>query len=234
MDISNQNGDAAEESPPPAHQPNGHRSSEPSPENHHPKSPSNEQLHTGIDSQLAIQPKDENNNSQGNGIPETQPPSSGQGNGAEKEPIDPKESLEPFGWDDLEERFLQKMEECRREEAEIEKEFREWCEVSLVTTLLFGMFDPAIQSCVACLFPWRVRYGVCSSQRGTSQLYGYEPHTVSFMATHMDSQRAYLTIVLPSRSFKHGHPHPATTTKRGYTSGMYLSAPPLRASNWTD
>ncbi|KAL8857987.1 MAG: hypothetical protein Q9178_005447 [Gyalolechia marmorata] len=129
MDISNQNGDAAEKSPSPAHQPNGHQSSEPSSENHHPKSPSNEQLHTGIDSEPAPQPKGENNNSQGNGNPETQPPTSGQGNGAEKEPINPSESLEPFGWDDLEERFLQKMEECRRQEAEIEKEFREWCEV---------------------------------------------------------------------------------------------------------
>ena len=145
MDISDQNGDAAVESPSPAHQPKGHRSSEPSSENHHPKSPSNEQLHTGIDPEPAPQANGENNNSQGNGNPETQPPTSGQGNGAEKESVKPSESLEPFGWDDLEERFLQKMEECRRQEAEIEKDFREWCEVSPLTTLLFGMFDSAIQ-----------------------------------------------------------------------------------------
>ncbi|KAI4149238.1 MAG: hypothetical protein LQ341_001369, partial [Variospora aurantia] len=43
--------------------------------------------------------------------------------------IDPKEPLEPYGWDDLEARFLKKMEECQVREGEIEKEFREWIEV---------------------------------------------------------------------------------------------------------
>ncbi|KAL9592222.1 MAG: hypothetical protein Q9179_006937, partial [Wetmoreana sp. 5 TL-2023] len=47
----------------------------------------------------------------------------------DNEVIDPKQSLEPFAWDDLETRFLQKMEECQRREEEIEKEFREWCHV---------------------------------------------------------------------------------------------------------
>ncbi|KAL8971641.1 MAG: hypothetical protein Q9197_003166 [Variospora fuerteventurae] len=43
--------------------------------------------------------------------------------------MDPKEPLEPYGWDDLEARFLKKMEECQVSEGEIEKEFREWIEV---------------------------------------------------------------------------------------------------------
>lgn len=45
----------------------------------------------------------------------------------EEKPIDPKEILEPFLWDDLEDRFLRKMEECQHREEEIEKEFAEWC-----------------------------------------------------------------------------------------------------------
>ncbi|KAL8949140.1 MAG: hypothetical protein Q9222_004721 [Ikaeria aurantiellina] len=50
---------------------------------------------------------------------------------AESEIIDPKALLEPYQWDDLEERFVRKMEECGKREEEIEREFREWCLVSL-------------------------------------------------------------------------------------------------------
>ncbi|KAL9020618.1 MAG: hypothetical protein Q9185_002204 [Variospora sp. 1 TL-2023] len=66
-----------------------------------------------------------------NGTPGPQVlPSSGQETAATEETvIDPKEPLEPYGWDDLEARFLKKMEECQVSEGEIEKEFREWIEV---------------------------------------------------------------------------------------------------------
>ncbi|KAL9597084.1 MAG: hypothetical protein Q9219_005367 [cf. Caloplaca sp. 3 TL-2023] len=43
------------------------------------------------------------------------------------EPIDPKASLEPFAWEELEERFLREMEECRKAEEKLEGEFGEWC-----------------------------------------------------------------------------------------------------------
>ncbi|KAL8800956.1 MAG: hypothetical protein Q9182_004790 [Xanthomendoza sp. 2 TL-2023] len=43
--------------------------------------------------------------------------------------IDPKEILDPFAWDDLERRFVDKMEECEKQEGEIQKEFAEWCRV---------------------------------------------------------------------------------------------------------
>ncbi|KAL8920965.1 MAG: hypothetical protein Q9208_005991 [Pyrenodesmia sp. 3 TL-2023] len=57
-------------------------------------------------------------------------PPSGQGSTAvEEAPIDPKELLEPYEWDDLEERFLKKMEECQVREEGIEKEFREWIQI---------------------------------------------------------------------------------------------------------
>ncbi|KAI4193342.1 MAG: hypothetical protein LQ350_008360 [Teloschistes chrysophthalmus] len=56
-------------------------------------------------------------------------PPSGQKSPVEEAPIDPKQPLEAFRWDDLEERFLRKMEECQKGEEELEKEFRGWCEV---------------------------------------------------------------------------------------------------------
>ncbi|KAL8932153.1 MAG: hypothetical protein Q9211_006492, partial [Gyalolechia sp. 1 TL-2023] len=63
-----------------------------------------------------------------NGGYSQEPPSSGQQSArTEEASIDPTESLEPFAWDDLEDRFLKKMEECARKEEEIEKEFGEWC-----------------------------------------------------------------------------------------------------------
>ncbi|KAL8708316.1 MAG: hypothetical protein Q9220_006791 [cf. Caloplaca sp. 1 TL-2023] len=46
---------------------------------------------------------------------------------AETDVIDPKATLEPYQWDELEERFVRKMEECGKREEEIEMEFREWC-----------------------------------------------------------------------------------------------------------
>lgn len=44
---------------------------------------------------------------------------------------DPKAPLEAYGWDDLEARFLKKMEECQIHEEELEKEFRQWIDVSV-------------------------------------------------------------------------------------------------------
>ncbi|KAL8698290.1 MAG: hypothetical protein Q9201_006660 [Fulgogasparrea decipioides] len=68
----------------------------------------------------------------------------------DNEVIDPKQSLEPFAWDDLETRFLQKMEECQRREEEIEKEFREWCHVCPFTpSLNHSSFSPSNSH------PWR-------------------------------------------------------------------------------
>lgn len=76
---------------------------------------------------------------QPNGGPQQSTPPSGQQEAAQEEKsIDPKEILEPYAWDDLEERFLRMMEECQRREEEIEKEFAEWC---LVGTL-FSPFVP--------------------------------------------------------------------------------------------
>ena len=42
---------------------------------------------------------------------------------------DSKEPLDEFDWDDLEERFCMKMEECGKVEKELEEEFGEWLEV---------------------------------------------------------------------------------------------------------
>ena len=42
---------------------------------------------------------------------------------------DSKEPLEDFDWEDLEERFCRKMEECGKVEKELETEFGEWQEV---------------------------------------------------------------------------------------------------------
>lgn len=44
---------------------------------------------------------------------------------------DTKEPLEDFDWDDLEERFCRKMEECAKAEKELEDEFGEWLQVCL-------------------------------------------------------------------------------------------------------
>ncbi|KAL8748043.1 MAG: hypothetical protein Q9184_007517, partial [Pyrenodesmia sp. 2 TL-2023] len=57
------------------------------------------------------------------------PPSGQESTGAEETPVDPKELLEPYQWDDLEERFLKRMEQCQAREEEIEKDFREWIQV---------------------------------------------------------------------------------------------------------
>ncbi len=58
------------------------------------------------------------------------PPSGQESTAVEEAPVDPKELLEPYEWDDLEERFLKKMEECQIREEGIEKEFREWIQVN--------------------------------------------------------------------------------------------------------
>ncbi|KAL8691403.1 MAG: hypothetical protein Q9218_003369 [Villophora microphyllina] len=58
-----------------------------------------------------------------------QTPPSGQKPEVEEAPIDPKQPLEAFQWDDLEERFLKEMEECQKGEEELERDFRGWCEV---------------------------------------------------------------------------------------------------------
>lgn len=57
----------------------------------------------------------------------------------EAAPIDPTEALEPFGWDDLEDRFVKKMEDCEKQEAAIEKEFAEWCRVRFTSSFLFWL-----------------------------------------------------------------------------------------------
>lgn len=131
MDISNENEDADHESSqPPSQQPNGLQDEDPSGSQveSHPDTPVDGRPVSQPNSQPATQSNDIPK-SQAIGHPGTQTPPSGQGNPMEEEPIDPKELLEPFGWDDLEERFAEKMEECQRQEAEIEQEFREWCQV---------------------------------------------------------------------------------------------------------
>ncbi|KAL8661623.1 MAG: hypothetical protein Q9202_005451 [Teloschistes flavicans] len=65
---------------------------------------------------------------QNDGMHQQSPPS-GQEPAAEETPIDPKQPLEAFAWDDLEDRFMKKMEECQKGEEELEKEFRGWYEV---------------------------------------------------------------------------------------------------------
>ena len=75
-------------------------------------------------------------------------PPSGQESAAEADShnIDPKEQLEPYGWYELEERFLAKMDECQRREEEIEREFREWCQVSYFHLSFFSSFFLSIFS----------------------------------------------------------------------------------------
>ncbi|MCJ1228400.1 hypothetical protein MMC12_005061 [Toensbergia leucococca] len=43
--------------------------------------------------------------------------------------INPRDVMDEYGWDDLEERFLARMGECRKKEEEINMEFREWLKV---------------------------------------------------------------------------------------------------------
>ncbi|KAI4141462.1 MAG: hypothetical protein L6R39_005322, partial [Caloplaca ligustica] len=86
------------------------------------------------DGHLATQPGDQTNRAQpgstpgehANGTPGRQSPGQDTTDVVEEVPVDPKEPLEAYTWDELEEHFLTKMEECRSEEAEIEREFRGW------------------------------------------------------------------------------------------------------------
>ncbi len=48
-----------------------------------------------------------------------------------------KEQIEPFDWEDLEERFWERMEECRRVEEGVMGEWGECVEVCLSSLLLF-------------------------------------------------------------------------------------------------
>ncbi|KAL9630249.1 MAG: hypothetical protein Q9164_006519, partial [Protoblastenia rupestris] len=43
------------------------------------------------------------------------------------EPYDPKQAIASFDWTELEERFVNRMAECRKLEEEIEEEFGGWC-----------------------------------------------------------------------------------------------------------
>ncbi|KAL8884381.1 MAG: hypothetical protein Q9215_007552 [Flavoplaca cf. flavocitrina] len=121
--VDSQNDNTADDNP--ASQPNSQPASQPngSPNSQHITQPNGSPY-----TQPTAQPND-TQNFQADGHLETQTPPSGQGDPTEEEPIDPQELLQPFEWDDLEERFSLKMEGCRRQEAEIEKEFREWCYV---------------------------------------------------------------------------------------------------------
>ncbi|KAL8996125.1 MAG: hypothetical protein Q9188_006642 [Gyalolechia gomerana] len=84
----------------------------------------NEQINVQLNGQSDAQP----NGTQPNmGSQKDAPPSGQQSADREEVSVDPKESLEPFAWDDLEARFVRKMEECERREEEIEREFGEWC-----------------------------------------------------------------------------------------------------------
>ncbi|KAL8732620.1 MAG: hypothetical protein Q9166_002595 [cf. Caloplaca sp. 2 TL-2023] len=133
MDVLEQDpdeGHQASHSPP--HQVNGRHNQTPI------DTESENQLHsTATSKQPTPQPNGDStsrpnstSNSQTNGIPDAHTPPSGQSSTTEKENvINPKDPLEPFAWDDLEQRFVQKIEECQRQEVEIQKDFREWCHV---------------------------------------------------------------------------------------------------------
>ncbi|KAL8856604.1 MAG: hypothetical protein Q9198_010766, partial [Flavoplaca austrocitrina] len=121
--VESQNDNTADDNP--AAQPNSQPASQ---SNGSPNSQYITQPNGSPYTQPTAQPND-TQNLQADGYLETQTPPSGHGDPTEEEPIDPQEMLEPFGWDDLEERFALKMEDCRRQEAEIDKEFREWCHV---------------------------------------------------------------------------------------------------------
>lgn len=62
------------------------------------------------------------------------------------------EAVEEFEWDDLEERFLAKMEECRGVEEGIWQEFRGWVEVRFPFSF-FSRIEPGVQACI-----WRVSF----------------------------------------------------------------------------
>ncbi|KAI4101278.1 MAG: hypothetical protein L6R37_005021 [Teloschistes peruensis] len=118
--------------PPAALQPNGRHSSEP------PETQTKTQTGYQHSNNMASPQADgtQANGTQPQNQIRTQPdsisqqlPPSRQKSPVEEAPIDPKQPLEAFGWDDLEERFLRKMEECQKGEEELEKEFRGWCEV---------------------------------------------------------------------------------------------------------
>ncbi|CAL8575114.1 hypothetical protein XPA_001057 [Xanthoria parietina] len=132
METSNENADADHENPqqPPPQQPNtlqnDHASG--SPVESHSATPANGDPVSQPNSQPAVQSSN-TPNAQADGHPGTQTPPSAQGTLKEEEPVDPKGLLEPFGWDDLEERFAQKMHECQRQEGEIANEFKEWGQV---------------------------------------------------------------------------------------------------------
>lgn len=49
---------------------------------------------------------------------------------------DAKDAIEPFEWNDLEERFWREMEECRKVEKEIEEDFAELLEVGLLSLVI--------------------------------------------------------------------------------------------------
>lgn len=143
MDTLTQDGDTGRENPEsPSQQSNGDQNLDPSVNqvesqnnntaDDNPASQPNSQPASQSNGSPYTQPTAQPNgtqNSQASGHTETQCPPPGPGDATEEEPIDPQELLEPFAWDDLEERFALKMEECRKQEAEIEKEFREWCHV---------------------------------------------------------------------------------------------------------
>ncbi len=139
METSNENADADHENPqqPPPQQPNtlqnDHASG--SPVESHSATPANGDPVSQPNSQPAVQSSN-TPNAQADGHPGTQTPPSAQGTLKEEEPVDPKGLLEPFGWDDLEERFAQKMHECQRQEGEIANEFKEWGQVGSSFLLL--------------------------------------------------------------------------------------------------
>lgn len=138
METSNENADADHENPqPPSQQPNPLQNEHPSgsPVESHPTTPANGDHVSQPNSQPVVQSSN-TPNAQADEHPGTQTPPSGQGTLTEEEPVDPTGLLEPFGWDDLEERFAQKMHECQRQEGEIANEFKEWGQVGSSFLLL--------------------------------------------------------------------------------------------------
>lgn len=138
METSNENADADLENPqPPPQQPNTLQNDHPSgsPIESHPTTPANGDPVSQPNSQPAVESSNEPN-AQPDGHPGTQTLPSGHGTLTEEEPVDPKGLLEPFGWDDLDERFAQRMHECQRQEGEIANEFKEWGQVGSSFLLL--------------------------------------------------------------------------------------------------
>ena len=64
--------------------------------------------------------------------------------------INPRDVMDEYGWDDLEERFLARMGECRKKEEEINMEFREWLKVCCARWL--G------QRGTGCIWEWMLIY----------------------------------------------------------------------------